>query len=180
MIRMLIPLGVFLALVILLVVGLQTAEERKLVQSPLIGKAVPDFSLPDLHDPSVSNSRDDLLGRPFILNVWGSWCWACRVEHPFIERLGQEAPILLVGLNWKDERAEALEWIGRYGDAWNLHLVDFDGRVAIDLGVYGAPETFLIDHQGIIRHKHIGPVDATVFDDLMRRSMALAAEAESG
>lgn len=179
MIRMLLPLGVFLALIILLVVSMQTTEERKLVQSPLIDQPVPDFSLPDLHDPAIQHSRDQLIGQPFILNVWGSWCWACRVEHPFMERLGQEAPITLVGLNWKDERDDALEWIGRFGDAWNLHLVDSEGRFAIDLGVYGAPETFLVDHQGIIRHKHIGPIDANVFEDLMRRSMVLAAEAGS-
>ncbi|QKK02888.1 MAG: DsbE family thiol:disulfide interchange protein [Pseudomonadota bacterium] len=179
MIRLLLPLLVFLGLLGLLIAGLQTSEERKLVQSPLVGKPVPDFRLPDLHDPERHHSRDDLLGRPWILNVWGSWCWACRVEHPFVERLGREAPIALVGFNWKDERRDALEWIERYGDAWDMHLVDYEGRAAIDLGVYGAPETFLIDHRGIIRHKHIGPIDATVFDDLMRRAMQLDAEAES-
>lgn len=177
MIRMLIPLLVFGALVGLLIAGLKTSDERKLVQSPLIGKPVPQFELPGLHDPDVLRSRDDLLGRPFILNVWGSWCWACRAEHPFVERLGREAGIALVGFNWKDERSDALEWIGRFGDAWDFHLVDYEGRVAIDLGVYGAPETFLVDHRGIIRHKHIGPIDATVFDDLMRRILQLEAEA---
>jgi len=179
MIRMLIPLGVFLALIGLLVAGLQTGDERKLVRSPLIGKPVPQFSLPGLHDPDTITSRADLLGEPFILNVWGSWCWACRVEHPFIERLGSEAPIDLIGFNWKDERDDALEWIGQFGDAWDRHLVDFEGKVAIDLGVYGAPETFLVDHEGTIRHKHIGPIDANVFQDLMRRAMELAAEARS-
>ncbi|WP_376696841.1 DsbE family thiol:disulfide interchange protein [Wenzhouxiangella sp. EGI_FJ10305] len=179
MIRMLIPLGVFLALVGLLIAGLQTSDDRKLVQSPLVGKPVPDFTLPGLNDPDTVTSRADLLGKPFILNVWGSWCWACRVEHPFVERLGSEAPIDLVGFNWKDERDDALDWINQFGDAWDQHLVDFEGKVAIDLGVYGAPETFLVDHEGIIRHKHIGPIDATVFEDLMRRAMELAAEAES-
>jgi cytochrome c biogenesis protein CcmG/thiol:disulfide interchange protein DsbE len=179
MIRMLIPLGVFLALLALLIAGLQTSEDRKLVQSPLIGKPVPDFSLPGLRDPESTTSRTDLLGEPFILNVWGSWCWACRVEHPFVERLGNEAPIALVGFNWKDEREDALAWIDQFGDAWDQHLVDFEGKVAIDLGVYGAPETFLVDHEGIIRHKHIGPIDANVFQDLMRRAMELKAEAES-
>ncbi|WP_376690706.1 DsbE family thiol:disulfide interchange protein [Wenzhouxiangella sp. EGI_FJ10409] len=177
MIRMLIPLAVFLALVILLIAGLQTGDERKLVRSPLIGKPLPEFTLPGLHDPETRTSRGDLLGQPFILNVWGSWCWACRVEHPFVERLGNEAPIELVGFNWKDERADALEWIDQFGDAWDRHLVDFEGKVAIDLGVYGAPETFLVDHEGTIRHKHIGPIDATVFEDLMRRAMELRGEA---
>jgi len=179
LIRMLIPLGVFMALVGLLVAGLQTGDERKLVRSPLVGKPLPQFNLPGLHDSDSATSRADLLGEPFILNVWGSWCWACRVEHPFIERLGNEAPIDLVGFNWKDERADALAWLEQFGDAWDLHLVDFQGKVAIDLGVYGAPETFLVDHEGIIRHKHIGPIDANVFQDLMERSMELAAEANS-
>jgi len=179
MIRMLIPLAVFMALVGLLIAGLQTSEERKLVQSPLVGKPVPEFTLPALYNPDATTRRSDLLGEPFILNVWGSWCWACRAEHPFVERLGKEAPIELIGFNWKDEREDALEWIQQFGDAWDRHLVDFEGKVAIDLGVYGAPETFLVDHQGIIRHKHIGPIDASVFDDLMRRAMELQAEAES-
>lgn len=178
MIRMLIPLGVFLALVGLLIAGLQTSDERKVVQSPLIGKPVPEFTLPGLHDPETSTSLADLAGEPFILNVWGSWCWACRVEHPFVERLGREAPIKLIGFNWKDEREDALEWIDRFGDAWDRHLVDYEGKVAIDLGVYGAPETFLVDHEGIIRHKHIGPIDANVFDDLMQRIMELEAETQ--
>ncbi|NBD96056.1 MAG: DsbE family thiol:disulfide interchange protein [Gammaproteobacteria bacterium] len=179
MIRMLIPLAVFLALLGLLIAGLQTGDERKLVQSPLIGKPMPQFSLPGLHDPDTVTSRADLVGEPFILNVWGSWCWACRAEHPFVERLGNEAPIELIGFNWKDERDDAMEWLGRFGDAWDRHLVDFEGKVAIDLGVYGAPETFLIDHEGVIRHKHIGPIDANVFNDLMERAMELKAEAES-
>jgi cytochrome c biogenesis protein CcmG, thiol:disulfide interchange protein DsbE len=179
MIRMLIPLLIFLGLVGLLIAGLQTADERKLVASPLIGKPVPEFTLPGLHDPDVRRSSLDLTGQPWILNVWGSWCWACRVEHPYIERLGREAGVALVGFNWKDERADALAWLDRFGDAWTFHMVDFEGRAAIDLGVYGAPETFLIDHHGIIRHKHIGPVDAGVFDDLMRRVMVLRSEAES-
>lgn len=179
MMRLMIPLIVFLGLVGLLIAGLQTTEERKLVQSPLIGKPVPNFTLPGLHDPQEERSTRDLIGEPYILNVWGSWCWACREEHPFIERLGNEAGVPLVGFNWKDEREDALRWLDRFGDAWHFHMVDFEGRAAIDLGVYGAPETFLVDHEGTIRYKHIGPVDATVFDELMRRIMELKAEARS-
>jgi cytochrome c biogenesis protein CcmG/thiol:disulfide interchange protein DsbE len=179
MIRMLIPLIVFIGLLVLLIAGLQTAEDRKLVASPLIGKPVPAMTLPGLHDPDTQYSSADLKGQPWILNVWGSWCWACRVEHPYIERLGREAGVALVGFNWKDERDDALTWLNRYGDAWTFHMVDFEGRAAIDLGVYGAPETFLIDHEGIIRHKHIGPIDANSFEDLMRRVMGLRSEAES-
>ncbi len=179
MIRMLVPLAIFVGLVIMLVAGLDTAEQRKLVASPLIDKPVPAFELPGLFEPDTVHSSSDFLGQPWILNVWGSWCWACRVEHPFVERLGREAGVPLVGFNWKDERDDALEWIGRYGDAWTTHVVDFEGRSAIDLGVYGAPETFLIDHRGIIRHKHIGPIDQAIYDDLMRRIMTLRSEAEA-
>jgi cytochrome c biogenesis protein CcmG, thiol:disulfide interchange protein DsbE len=179
MIRMIIPLAIFLGLVALLLVSLDTADQRKLVASPLIGRPVPNFTLPGLHDPDVLRSSSDLQGEPYIINVWGSWCWACREEHPYIERLGNEAGIPLVGFNWKDERQDALRWLNQFGDAWSFHMVDFEGRAAIDLGVYGAPETFLVDHEGIIRHKHIGPVNQTVFEDLMRRIMEMRSEAES-
>jgi cytochrome c biogenesis protein CcmG, thiol:disulfide interchange protein DsbE len=179
MIRMLIPLGIFVGLVALLLVSLETAEQRKLVASPLVGRPVPTFTLPQLHDPQARISTADFSGQPYIINVWGSWCWACRVEHPFVERLGAESGIPLVGFNWKDERDDALQWLNRYGDAWTDHMVDFEGRAAIDLGVYGAPETFLVDHQGIIRHKHIGPIDANVFEDLMRRILEMRSEVES-
>jgi len=179
MIRMIIPLAIFLGLVALLLVSLETAEQRKLVASPLIGRPVPNFTLPGLLDPDVQRSTADLKGEPYIINVWGSWCWACREEHPYIERLGHEAGIPLVGFNWKDERDDALRWLNQFGDAWTFHMVDFEGRAAIDLGVYGAPETFLVDHEGIIRHKHIGPVNQTVFEDLMRRILQMRSEAES-
>lgn len=179
MIRMLLPLLVFGGLLVLLIAGLQTAEDRKLVASPLIGKPVPAMTLPGLTDPETLYNSSDLKGQPWILNVWGSWCWACRVEHPYIERLGRESGVPLVGFNWKDERDDALTWLDRYGDAWSFHMVDFEGRAAIDLGVYGAPETFLIDHEGIIRHKHIGPIDANSFEDLMRRIMVLRSEADA-
>ncbi len=179
MIRMIVPLLVFVGLVGLLVAGLQTAEDRKKVASPLIGKPVPAIALPALHEPEVERSSEQLRGEPWILNVWGSWCWACRVEHPWIERLGNESGVPLIGFNWKDERSDALAWLDRFGDAWTWHMVDEPGRAAIDLGVYGAPETFLIDHEGIIRHKHIGPIDANSFEDLMRRIVELRSEAGS-
>jgi len=178
MIRMLMPLALFLVLVALLIAGMRTADQRRLVASPLIDKPVPRFELPDLHQPEILRSSQDFLGRPWLLNVWGSWCWACRQEHPFIERLGREAGIPLVGFNWKDEPSDALAWLDRYGDAWTMQLADYEGRSAIDLGVYGAPETFLIDHAGIIRHKHIGPIDQTAFEDLMRRIMTLRTKAD--
>lgn len=179
MMRLLIPLVVFGGLVALLVAGLQTADQRQVVESPLVGKPVPEFTLPRLHLPDETLSTAELQGEPWILNVWGSWCPSCRDEHPFIERLGREAGIRLVGFNWKDERENAFAWLDRYGDAWHMHFHDYEGRAAIDLGVYGAPETFLIDHTGTIRHKHIGPVDAVVYEDLMQRIMELRAQTSS-
>jgi cytochrome c biogenesis protein CcmG/thiol:disulfide interchange protein DsbE len=177
MIKMLVPLGVFVGLVILLLISLPTAEQRRQVASPLVGREVPTFSLPGLHDPDVIRSTADFRGQPFILNVWGSWCFSCRVEHPYIARLGREAGVPLIGFNWRDEREDALEWLDQFGDAWTVHMVDMEGRAAIDLGVYGAPETFLVDHRGIIRHKHIGPVDDQIYADLMARIEQMRVEA---
>lgn len=179
MTRMLLPLGVFALLVVLLLAGLQTADQRQIVDSPLIGKPVPEFSLPTLHDESRTIARADLLGRPFVINVWGSWCPSCRVEHPLITRMGREIDVPLVGLNWKDERADALQWLSQFGDAWDFHIFDYPGGLGIDLGVYGAPETFLVDHTGTIRHKHIGPVTQESYDDLIERIRQLETEAET-
>ncbi len=176
MIRMLAPLVVFLALVGLLAVGMKTAQDRQVVNSPLIGKPVPNFTLPRLHLPDTTVSTADRLGDVWLLNVWGSWCQSCRIEHPFITQLAENAGVPLVGFNWKDERTDALKWLGQFGDPWHYHMVDYEGRSAIDLGVYGAPETFLIDHLGIIRHKHIGPIDEASYDQLMMRIDALRRE----
>ncbi len=175
-----VPLLLFGVLLLLLFTGLQTADERKTIRSPLIGKPVPEFALPSLAEPNRIITNLDLAGEPYLLNVWGSWCPSCRIEHPFIVRLGEEAPIPLVGLNWKDERDDAQRWLDRFGDAWDLHIVDFDGGLAIDLGVVAAPETFLVDHNGVIRHKHTGPVDPESFADLMQRAEGLAQLAEQG
>jgi cytochrome c biogenesis protein CcmG/thiol:disulfide interchange protein DsbE len=179
MIRLLaIPLLLFGVLLLLLLAGLKTADERQTIRSPLIGKPVPSFELPTLDDPQRTVTNAELAGEPYLLNVWGSWCPACRVEHPFVKRLAEEAPVPMIGLNWKDERDDALRWIRQFGNGWDLQIVDFEGVLAIDLGVYGAPETFLVDHNGVIRHKHIGPIDPVSFDDLMERARGLDAIAE--
>lgn len=167
--RLFIPLGIFAALFLLLAAGLRTADERRIVASPLIGKAAPQFELPRLFEPGEPFDSDALRGKPWLLNVWGSWCYACRLEHPWVERLEREAGVPLVGFNWKDERQDALRWLDRFGDAWTLHVRDYDGLAAIEWGVYGAPETFLIDAEGVIRHKIVGPLDEEIFDDLMLR-----------
>ncbi len=177
MIRLLTPLVVFIGLIALLIVGMQSAEERKRVDSPLLGRPIPNLELPRLHEPDNKARTDERLGEPWVLNVWGSWCQSCRVEHPYILKLSENAGVPVVGFNWKDERADALRWLRQFGDAWAYHMVDFEGRAAIDLGVYGAPETFLIDHRGIIRHKHIGPIDEQSYADLMVRIGTLRDEA---
>jgi cytochrome c biogenesis protein CcmG/thiol:disulfide interchange protein DsbE len=154
--RYLIPLAVFIALVVLMAVGLTMDPER--VPSPLIGKPVPDFSLPRVEDPDKELSPADLKGRVYLLNVWASWCVACRQEHPLLMRLAERRDVTIVGLDYKDERADARQWLAQRGDPYAASAFDADGRVAIDLGVYGVPETFVVDADGTIRHKHVGPV----------------------
>jgi cytochrome c biogenesis protein CcmG/thiol:disulfide interchange protein DsbE len=179
MARYLLPLVTFLGLVALLIIGMRSADDRTLINSPLIGRAVPDITLPRLHQPETLVGTQDRLGEVWILNVWGSWCQSCRIEHPFITRLATDSGVTVVGFNWKDDRADALRWLSRFGDPWHYHMVDYEGRSAIDLGVYGAPETFLIDHQGVVAHKHIGPIDEASYRDLQSRIQSLLIKAQS-
>ncbi|MBI5783429.1 MAG: DsbE family thiol:disulfide interchange protein [Gammaproteobacteria bacterium] len=155
------PLILFVLLGLLLAYGLNL-DPRK-IPSPLIGKPLPAFSLATVADPARKASRDDLLGRAYLLNVWASWCGACRQEHPLLNELAQRKAVTIIGLNYKDKREDALEWIGSLGNPYELSLSDSDGRLGIDLGVYGVPETFVIDKQGIIRYKQIGPITEEVF-----------------
>ena len=160
--RYALPLGLFVLVVILLAVGLELDPRR--VPSPLIGKPLPAFEMETLAQPANTLSRADLDGRPYLLNVWASWCVACRQEHPLLVELARRGTITLIGLNYKDTRADALAWLADRGDPYRLSLFDADGRLGLDLGVYGVPETFFIDAEGIIRHKHIGPLDAGAFE----------------
>ncbi len=146
----------FVALVLLLGAGLRLNPRE--VPSPLINKPAPAFSLPQLHEPEKVFSPADMRGRVWMLNVWASWCASCRVEHPLLVDMSRKKVIPIVGLNYKDKREDALAWLGRFGDPYQLSAWDIDGRVGIDYGVYGAPETFVIDKQGVIRHKQIGPI----------------------
>ena len=154
--RYLLPLGVFAALVILLAAGL-TLNPRE-VPSPLIGKLAPSFRLPQLHQPQQTFAPSELKGKVWILNVWASWCAACRDEHPVLTDLANSRIAPVYGLNHKDKREDAIAWLKRYGDPYEASLFDGDGRVGIDYGVYGVPETYVIDKQGVIRYKRIGPV----------------------
>ena len=146
----------FVSLVALLAAGLMLNPRE--VPSPLIGKPAPPFELPLLAAPDKTFSHKDMLGKVWVLNVWASWCPPCLVEHPVITELSKSVPV--VGLNYKDAREDALPWLKRNGDPFQLTVYDQKGRIGIDYGVYGVPETYVIDRQGVIRYKHIGPLSA--------------------
>ena len=154
--RFAIPLGIFVCMVGLLGYGL-TLDPNK-VPSPLIDKPAPAFSLARLHQPDLRLSQKDFLGQVWVLNVWASWCVSCRAEHPVISKLANMNLVQIVGLNYKDQSDDAKRWLQQFGNPYSVSLVDIDGRVGIDWGVYGVPETFIIDRDGLIKYKHIGPV----------------------
>ncbi len=161
--RYLIPLALFLVLAGFLAVGLQ--RDPRLVPSPLIGKPVPVFSAPRLDQPQTVVTPAELRGQVWVLNVWASWCVPCRIEHPLWVDFAKTQKVALVGLNYKDKRDDALAWLQRYGDPYRLSLADNGGQIGIDWGVYGVPETFIVDRDGVIRHKHIGPVTPEAMRD---------------
>ncbi len=158
--RYLVPLAVFLLLAGLLFRGLSL--DPKLVPSPLIGKPMPAFTLPRLQDPDATISDADLRGEVFLLNIWATWCTACRAEHDVLLQLARTGKVKLYGLNYQDQRPDAQRWLRQLGNPYVANAFDADGRTGIDWGVYGAPETFVIDRDGIIRHKHIGPLTVEV------------------
>ena len=166
MLRLAFPLAVFLALGGLLWSGI--GKDTQLIPSPLIDKPAPEFSLPTLQNGDRQISKQALLGKPYLLNVWGSWCPACRVEHSFITEIARSGLTEVYGLNWKDSRSEALRWLQTFGDPYAANAFDESGRTGIDFGVYGAPETFLIDAGGRILEKHVGPLDPIIFDAKFR------------
>jgi cytochrome c biogenesis protein CcmG/thiol:disulfide interchange protein DsbE len=154
--RFLLPLGIFVLLAVFLGIGL-TRDPRE-VPSPLIDKPAPAFTLQELHAPGKSLSAADLKGQVWLLNVWASWCVSCREEHPLLVELGRANVVPIYGLNYKDKPDAAMAWLGEMGNPYKASIVDGDGRVGIDYGVYGVPETFVIDREGIVRYKQIGPV----------------------
>jgi len=160
--RALIPLAVFVALAGFLAVGLKLDPRE--VPSPLIGKPAPSFALTRLDDASQTMKRDDMLGKVWMLNVWASWCVACREEHPLLVAYSKSKAVPIIGLNYKDQRADGMGWLQQFGNPYDLSIFDQNGRVGIDFGVYGVPETFVIDKRGVIRMKHIGPLTPEVID----------------
>jgi cytochrome c biogenesis protein CcmG, thiol:disulfide interchange protein DsbE len=161
--KFLIPLGIFLGLVGFLAAGLKL--DPKEVPSPLIDKPAPAFQLTQLDKPEKTIAREDLLGKVWVMSVWASWCVACQAEHPLLMALSRKKLVPIYGLNYKDERMDGMKWLARYGDPYDASLFDSDGRVGIDWGVYGVPETFVVDRQGVIRFKQIGPLTPEVIRD---------------
>jgi cytochrome c biogenesis protein CcmG, thiol:disulfide interchange protein DsbE len=160
--RALIPLGIFLALAALLFYGLRL-DPRK-IPSPLVDKPAPEFALASLKDPSQTLTRDVLLGKVSLVNVWASWCPSCRQEHRELMHIASAGGVQVIGFNWKDTRPEALEMLREFGDPYAQIFYDPDNQAGINWGVYGAPETFVVDGQGFIRHKHVGPIDTRVWE----------------
>ena len=158
--RFLWPLGLFLVLAGFLFAGLYLNPRE--VPSPLIGKPAPAFTLTRLDAPAQSIKRDELLGKVWILNVWASWCAPCREEHPVLVEFARRKLVPIYGLNYKDTRPAGMGFLTQLGNPYEASLFDGDGRVGIDYGVYGVPETFVIDKQGMIRHKHVGPLTPDV------------------
>jgi cytochrome c biogenesis protein CcmG/thiol:disulfide interchange protein DsbE len=134
------------------------------VSSPLVGKPMPDFSLPLLHDPVNKVGKYDMGGAPYLLNIWASWCAACRIEHPLLMQLAEQRLLPIYGLNYRDTRENALAWLERYGNPYEMVAFDEHGDVGLDLGVYGAPETFLVDRRNVIVYKLVGPVTDEVWE----------------
>jgi cytochrome c biogenesis protein CcmG/thiol:disulfide interchange protein DsbE len=158
------PLIGFIGLVALLAVGLNLNPRE--VPSPLVGKPAPAFTLPQLHDPNAEFSPKDMLGKVWLFNVWASWCVSCRAEHPVIvDYVKRPDAVPVIGLNYKDKRDDGQRWLARFGDPYLLSAFDLDGRVGINYGVYGVPETYLIDKQGTIRFKQIGPITPQVLQE---------------
>ena len=160
--RFLLPFGLFVVVVGFLAVGL-TLNPREL-PSPLVGKAAPDFSLSQLHDPGKVISSNDLKGKVWLLNFWASWCGGCKDEHPVLIHLAQSGAVPIYGMDYKDQRNEALTWLREWGNPYSVVAVDELGRVGINYGVYGVPETYVIDKQGVIRYKQIGPLREDILE----------------
>ncbi|WP_425507667.1 DsbE family thiol:disulfide interchange protein [Stenotrophomonas aracearum] len=156
----------FFGLLGLMVYGVMKsgAPDRDILPSALIGKPAPAFDLPVLHDPDIKVSSNELRGAPYVLNVWGSWCAACREEHPILTRFAETKRVRVIGYNWKDEPADALRWLEQLGNPFVLVLTDIEGRTAIDWGVTAAPETFLVDASGVVRWKYSGALSQRVID----------------
>ena len=157
------PLVVFASLIIVLFSFLSDKDDQ--LETALIDSSFPDFNLGSLSDESRLLTKRDIIKLPALINVWATWCIACRVEHPFLMKLKEESRLTIYGLNYKDNKLKALDLLERDGNPFEFSIYDFEGRLAIDLGVYGAPETFFIDKNGLIRERHVGVIDEKVWEE---------------
>lgn len=174
----LLPLLGFLAIVALLAFGIHwnRSHDMNWVPSPLIDKPAPEFNLPLLYDSTKSLSRSELLGQAYLLNVFGSWCVTCQDEHPVLMAYGKKLGVRLIGMDWKDDPDTAKRWLAQFGNPYQTIIVDENGKTGIDFGVYGAPESYLVDARGVIRYKHIG----NLTPEIIARDLAPAITALDG
>jgi cytochrome c biogenesis protein CcmG/thiol:disulfide interchange protein DsbE len=161
--RFLIPVAAFVALGAILFLGVVNSPNKSTMASALLGKPAPAFELPVLGDPARKLGLADLAGRPWVLNVWGTWCIACREEHAALLDISRAGRLPLIGLNWRDDDQAAQQWLAQLGNPYTAVVIDREGRTAIDFGVYGAPETFFIDAAGRVQYRHVGPMTAEVW-----------------
>lgn len=162
---LLVPLILFIGLVAFLLIGLN--RDPREVPSPLINKPAPAFQLPQLHEPAKTFSADGMRGKVWVLNFWGTWCVACREEHPLLVEFSKSGELPIYGVDYKDDREAAKQWLDELGNPYALVAFDVEGRTSIDYGVYGAPESYLIDKNGVIRFKQIGPITREVWNNKM-------------
>ncbi len=171
----LLPLLAFIALAVLLFVGVRmnAGKDNSAIASPLISKPAPALNLPELAMPESRVRLEDLRGTAYVLNIWGSWCVSCRIEHPVITEMAKSG-ITVVGYNYKDTPEEARNWLAEFGNPFALIVQDQDGQAALDWGIYGAPETFVIDAGGVIRFKHIGPLTPEIVQEKIHPALEAA------
>jgi len=174
MLKYLIPFVIFIVMGIFLALGLKLNPTE--IPSPFINKPAPAFSAAKLDNPEQKLTPEDLKGKVWLFNVWASWCVSCRAEHPVLNQLATQHAALIIGLNYKDARGDALNWLNKLGNPYDMSVMDPEGRIGIDWGVYGVPETFVVDKKGIIRHKHTGPVTA---EDVQQTLLPLIAKLQT-
>jgi cytochrome c biogenesis protein CcmG/thiol:disulfide interchange protein DsbE len=175
-VRYLLPIIIFVVLIAIFAIGLNPERDVNELPSPFIGKPAPEFELPTVKDPARRIGSASYAGETVLINVWATWCVGCRQEHDFLLSLSRSGAIPIYGINWRDTRSEALRWLEQLGDPYVASADDRDGRVGIDWGVYGAPETFLVGVDGTVLHKHLGPLSWPIWE---RDFVPLIAQSES-
>jgi cytochrome c biogenesis protein CcmG, thiol:disulfide interchange protein DsbE len=165
--RFLLPLGIFVLLVVVLAVGIKRSPEKGTIESPLIGKPAPVWNLATLAEPKRTMSNAELRGKWYVVNIWGTWCAMCRVEHPFLMEMQRAGVMPIIGLNWKDNDELARDWLKQFGDPYDVVAMDYDGSEAINWGAYGAPETFLVNPEGVVVTKRVGIMTPEVWNDFL-------------